>query len=186
MSSLTRFLFVPVLPFVFVACGGSVERVPDPNGTGANAANGSSSSSSGGAGSGGDRVCTMAPACNQGDRSFASPDAACIEIAGVSCYERSACGSTVWCQHTEIDNCDAEPSCKPGWYQVKGCVPDSECEKVTVCGTSIICQYVCEGPQPICDPGDTQVSSQSECLQDDAKCYSRTSCNFTIWCTGPA
>lgn len=191
MPSLSRLL--AFLPFVLVACGGSVESVPNPNGTGggSNAANGGSSSGGGanggssGAG-GGDRVCTMAPACNEGDRAFATSDAACIEVAGVSCYERSACGATIWCQHTDTDQCAAVPSCKPGWTEVKGCVPDSECEKVTVCGSTIICQYTCEGPQPICDPGDTQVASQSQCLQDDAKCYSRTSCNYTIWCTGPS
>jgi hypothetical protein len=189
MSSLHRFFaFVPVA--LLVACGGSVDRVPDPNGSsgGANATpsgSSSSSSSSSGGTSGGGGNCTMAPACDKGDRSFATSTAACIEITGVSCYERSACGSTIWCQHTDIDNCDGLPACKPGWVEVKGCVPDSECEKVTACGKTIICQYMCEGPQPICDPGDTQVASQSECLQDDAKCYSRSSCNFTIWCTGP-
>jgi hypothetical protein len=189
MSSRFALLLVVAVPFVLVACGGSVERVPDANGSGANAngASSSSSSSSGGGGSGGDRVCTLAPACNAGDRSFASPDAACIEIAGVSCYERSACGATIWCQHTDTDQCAAVPSCKTGWVEVKGCVPDSECEKVTVCGASIICQRKdCVGPAPLCDSGDTQVSSQSECLQDDAKCYSRSNgCGYTIWCTGP-
>ena len=186
MSSRVCLLFLAV-PFVLVACGGSVERVPDSNGgLAGNGANGSSSSSSssGGAG-GGDRVCTLAPACNAGDRSFASPDAACIEIAGVSCYERSACGSTIWCQHTEIDTCDAEPACKNGWTQVKGCVPDSQCEKVTVCGKTIICQNNddCVGPAPLCDQGDVQVASSSECPQD-AKCYSRSNgCGYTIWCT---
>src|SRR5688500_12357129 len=133
MSSLQRFTLLPIfLPLLLVACGGSVESVPDPNGAGgnvngANGANGSTSSSGGGgSGNGGDRVCTMAPACNEGDEPFASSDAACIEIAGMSCYERSACGSTIWCRHTETDQCAAVPSCKSGWTQVKGCVPDSE------------------------------------------------------------
>jgi hypothetical protein len=187
MSILRRFVFVPVLPFVLVACGGSVERVPDPNGNGAGANAASSSGGGGGSGaSGGDRACTMAPACNAGDRAFASPDAACIEIAGVSCYERSACGSTIWCQHSETDNCEAVPSCKPGWVEVKGCVPDSECEKVTLCGTSIICQNAddCLGPAPLCDQGDTQVATANDCPQD-ASCYSRSNgCGYTIWCTG--
>lgn len=174
-----------VVPFLFVACGGSVERVPDPNGAaGSNGASSSSSSSGGAGGSGGDRVCTLAPACDQGDRSFASSDAACIEINGVSCYERKACGSTIWCQHTG-NQCAAVPSCKPGWFEVKGCVPDSNCEKVTVCGKSIVCQEMCEGPQPLCDDGDTQVGGPNDCPQD-ASCYSRSNrCGFEIWCTGP-
>jgi hypothetical protein len=182
MATLHRFF--AFLPFVLVACGGNIDKVSDSNG--ANGAGGSSSSSSGG-GAGGDRAggnCTMAPSCNEGDTSFASSDAACIEITGMSCYERSACGSTIWCQHSDTA-CQDAPTCKPGWAEVKGCVPDSECEKLTVCGKSIICQNICEGPQPVCDPGDTQVANQTECLQDDAKCYSRTSCSYTIWCTGP-
>jgi hypothetical protein len=185
MPSLSRLFFV--VPFVLVACGGSVDRVPDPNAN-TNGASGSSSSSSssssGGAGSGG--TCDGLPECNEGDRKFASSDAACQEIAGVSCYERSVCGAKIWCQHTDTDQCAAVPSCKASWFEVKSCVPDSECEKVTVCGKTITCQYLCEGPQPICDQGDTQVKSQSDCMQDDAKCYSRTTCDYTIWCTGPA
>jgi hypothetical protein len=185
MSSRLHLVFaVPIL--VLVACGGSVERVPDPNGAGGgSAANGSSSSSSSSSGgsSGGDRVCTLAPACDQGDRSFASPDAACIEIAGVSCYERTACGATIWCQHTDT-SCKALPTCKPGWFQTaKGCEPDSNCEKVTLCGTTIICQEMCEGPQPLCDDGDREVGGPSGC-PSDASCYSRSNgCGFTIWCT---
>lgn len=40
------------------------------------------------------------------------------------------------------------------------------------------------GAVPVCEPGDTEVSSESECLQDDAYCYSRSLCGMTIWCTG--
>lgn len=179
MSSLTRFFAVTV-PVFLVACGGSVDTVPSSNAT--NAPSSSSSSSSGDQGA----VLCKKPSCNAGDREFATSDAACQEIAGVSCYQRSACGTTMWCQHTDTDQCAAVPQCKSNWVEVKTCVPDAECEQVTVCGKTIICEYICEGPQPICDPGDTQVTSQSNCLQDDAKCYSRSSCNVTIWCTGPA
>lgn len=189
MSSLNRPFFFS-LSFAFslaaVACGGSVEGVPNPT-TNANATNGTSSSSSSSSSSSGSAgTCDGRPECDPGDRKFASPDAACQEIAGVSCYDRSACGEKIWCQHTDTDQCAAVPQCKSSWVEVKSCVPDSECEKVTVCGKTIICQYMCEGPQPICDAGDTQVASQSNCLQDDARCYSRTTCNYTIWCTGPA
>lgn len=38
---------------------------------------------------------------------------------------------------------------------------------------------------PGCDTGDKEVSSPSACLQDDARCYDRTMCGATIWCTGP-
>jgi hypothetical protein len=39
---------------------------------------------------------------------------------------------------------------------------------------------------PSCDQGDDQVASSSACLQDDARCYQRSMCNSTIWCTGPS
>jgi hypothetical protein len=125
----------------------------------------------------------MAPACNPGDR-VAAHDA-CVEISGISCYERSACGTTIGCQR-EHAQCDGTPECNPGYGQVNACAPDSDCKTVTACGVTILCQKAdppCEGPAPICDPGDKQVSSQSECLQD-AKCYARSVCNSTIWCTG--
>ena len=58
-----------------------------------------------------------------------------------------------------------------------------DCFDVTLCGATIHCGR-CEGPPPICDPGDTQVKSQKDCPQD-ASCYSRATCGVTIWCTGP-
>jgi hypothetical protein len=42
------------------------------------------------------------------------------------------------------------------------------------------------GAVPTCDLGDEEVASSSDCLQDDARCYSRTLCGATIWCTAPA
>jgi hypothetical protein len=69
---------------------------------------------------------------------------------------------------------------------VKHCTSNSDCIDVTVCGSTIHCMKHCEGPQPICDPGDTQVASPSQCLQDDAVCYSRATCGVAIWCTGPS
>lgn len=188
-----RSLILPaVASLVLVACGGSVERVPDAtsnaNGADPGVSGGSrSGSSSGGGGAGGN--CTMAPACNEGDTSFTSQDKACIEITGLSCYARSACGTTIWCQRFD-DSCDGYPVCPPGYAQVKACVPDSDCKTYSACGVTVICEKApppCLGPQPICDPGDKQVPTQSDCLQDDAKCYSRSNgCGYTIWCTGPA
>ncbi len=37
---------------------------------------------------------------------------------------------------------------------------------------------------PVCDSGEQQVDSESDCLQDDAVCYSNSMCGVTIWCTG--
>jgi hypothetical protein len=39
---------------------------------------------------------------------------------------------------------------------------------------------------PSCDLDDLEVESASGCLQDDARCYERSMCGATIWCTGPA
>lgn len=38
---------------------------------------------------------------------------------------------------------------------------------------------------PACDGDDQRVANASACLQDDARCYTRSLCGQTIWCTGP-
>jgi hypothetical protein len=186
MSTVLRpFFVVPLLGFLTlaVACGGSIEPVAgnatDPTGGGS-----TSSSSSGGA------RCDGRPACTPGDTMYASQEDACKEVAGSSCYAQSACGETIWCQHTDAAQCAGYPSCPAGYGEVKACVPDADCKKVSMCGATILCQKAdppCEGPMPVCDDGDTQIASPSQCLQDDARCYSRANaCGYTIWCTGPA
>jgi hypothetical protein len=194
MTSLLRsFALVPFLGSLTlaVACGGSIETVPgngsDPARNGNTSSGGSSSGSSSGSGSRGGQ-CDGRPECDAGDTKYASQEDACKETAGSSCYSRAACGETVWCQHFE-GQCAGYPSCPAGYAEVKACIPDSDCKTATMCGVTIVCQKAdtCEGAMPICDPGDTQVASSSECLQDDARCYSRSNaCGFTIWCTGPA
>ncbi len=193
MTSLLRsFALVPFLGSLTlaVACGGSIETVPgngsDPAGNGNTSSSGGASSSGSSSGSRGGQ-CDGRPECDAGDTKYASQEDACKETAGSSCYSRAACGETVWCQHFE-GQCAGYPSCPAGYDEVKACVPDTDCRHVTVCGATILCQA---GPRPcatpLCDPGDTQVASSSDCLQDDARCYSRTSpCGATIWCTGPA
>lgn len=176
---------------VVLACGGSVEKVPDPNASvnGSSPVGGGSSSSggsSGGSASKGTSTCGAVPTCDEGDATFKTKADACLELNdGAKCYERSECGSTIWCRHEDAQ-CDGYPECNPGEAKVTSCTPDAYCHKYSACGVTIYCMSACEGPQPICDPGDTQVQSQSQCLQDDAKCYSRTTCGYTIWCTGPA
>lgn len=186
--------FAPLFASLLLAvgCGGSIETVSNGTDPGGGSSSGSSGHTDpdpgrGGGGSGGAH-CDGRPECAPGDTKLATQEEACIEITGLSCYSKSACGETVWCQHTDAQ-CAAYPSCPAGYAEVKACVPDSDCKQVSLCGHTILCEaapFPCEGPQPICDQGDTQVSSPSGCLQDDAKCYSRTSCDVTIWCTGPA
>lgn len=190
-----RLPFRPLLGLLFlgsvtltVACGGSIEHV---GGNGADPSGGGATSSSGGGSSpGGGARCDGRPECTPGDTQHDTATDACKEITGSSCYSRTACGETIWCQHTDTAQCAGYPSCPAGYGEVKACVPDSDCKKVSMCGATILCQKAappCAGPMPICDDGDTQVTSPSECLQDDARCYSRSNaCGFTIWCTGPA
>lgn len=194
MLTLLRPVFV--VPFLgsltlAVACGGNIERVSGnasgPGGGGSTSS--SSGGSSSGGGGGGGVQCDGRPECTPGDTQYATQEDACKEIAGSSCYSQTTCGETIWCQHSEAQ-CAAYPSCPPGYGEVKSCLPDSDCKKVTLCGATIICEKAlppCGAPMPACDDGDTQVPSSSQCLQDDARCYSRSNaCGDTIWCTGPA
>ena len=177
---------VVLLALAAAACGGNIERVTADGATsGATSSGGGDSRGSGG----GDGTCDGLPECNPGDEKWSSEADACREIAGfVGCYSQTSCGETIWCTQS-VSVCAGYPSCPTGYVEVKGCVPDSDCTTATMCGATIICQRdesACLGPQPICDDGDTQVASASDCPQDDARCYSRSNgCGFTIWCTGP-
>lgn len=101
------------------------------------------------------------------------------------CYPRSMCEQTIWCISAVV-SCAAIPVCPDGSLEVKQCPASADCFSVTKCNATIQCQKGCEGPPPICDAGDTEVSGPSACLQDDAVCYSRSTCGVTIWCTGPS
>jgi len=83
----------------------------------------------------------------------------------------------------EASQCDGYPECNPGEEKVDACFPDFECFERTACGVTIRCQTICEGPRPQCDAGDTEVASQLAC-GDAGRCYSRKTCNLTIWCAG--
>ena len=72
----------------------------------------------------------------------------------------------------------------PARRRCRAALPVRTARRTRSCGVTIYCIGV-RRPGADLRSGDTQVSSQSDCLQDDAKCYSRTTCNFTIWCTGP-
>jgi hypothetical protein len=173
-------LFAPLLSIAAVACGGAIDSPrsetvdPATPGTGP-------SRNGGGSGVG---TCTAAPSCNLGDTRVKGESACPQDDA--SCYSRSLCGQTIWCASTA--QCAGYPSCNPDSVQVKSCSGSPDCTKVTVCGVTIFCEpdsSQCDG-LPNCDPGDTQVASPSQCLQDDALCYQRTTCGVSIWCTGPS
>ena len=83
--------------------------------------------------------------------------------------------------------CEGEVSCGPSYKQVPWCSAGPNCDVSSFCGVMIYCQVdpsQCDG-YPDCDPGHTKVASSSQCIQDDAVCYQRTTCGVTIWCTGP-
>lgn len=168
---------VPVLALALAAaaCGGSVAtgeegansngtKTPSPSGSGAPVGN-----------------CTMAPACDATETAYANASA-CPQ--DVTCREQTVCGSSVWCAPKGA-SC-APVGCRPGFIEVKSCVPDSKCVTEVSCGRTIICQgdAQCDG-YPNCDAGHTQVANQAACPQD-ASCYSKTLCGTTIWCTDAA
>jgi|GEM_PF-3212756 len=166
-----------------VACGGAIDKPRsesiDPTAPG-------SSGSSGGGNGGGSRpigTCTAAPTCDLGDTRVSS-ESACLQDEA-HCYDRTLCEQTIWCAGTAV--CAGAPSCPLGYVEAPGGCTTKDCVQSTVCGSTIMCQRdlsQCDG-YPSCNPGDTQVPSPSQCLQDDATCYQRYVCGTTIWCTGP-
>ena len=81
--------------------------------------------------------CTAMPACNPGDREVP----VCPSLKGTTCYTRSACGSTITCQHTEA--CTERPACDAGDEEVKDTstcsVPGAKCYSRTECGFTVWC-----------------------------------------------
>jgi hypothetical protein len=118
-------------------------------GNGSGSGQGSGGDASGGqpAGVGGGVECCLAAAiCDPGDSEIASKDD-CPENA--SCYENSACCSTIWCARYE-PNCDAFPSCQSDEEEVSECAEEATCTSRELCGNAILCQKK-EGS---CDPDD--------------------------------
>ena len=166
-----------------VACGGAIDspltQSVDPSPPGSSGSSGSSGGASGSVG-----TCTAAPSCDSGDTRVAR-ESACPQDA--PCYNRSLCGQTIWCSGTTY--CAGIPYCPVGYVQVASCLSQGtgDCVKETVCGSTILCRRdlsQCDG-LPSCNPGETQVASSSQCLQDDAVCYQASACGVSIWCTGP-
>lgn len=155
----------------------------EPAGSGSASAGAGSGAVSGGSTSGGE-ACRAIPTCDEPDDEIVSGPSECLQD-DARCYSRTKCDQTIWCTGSDAA-CKALPVCPPGSAEVAKCPPNADCSSVTLCGTTIYCMGSCEGPQPICDPGDKQVSGPGACLQDDAVCYSRSTCGYTIWCTGPA
>lgn len=83
-----------------------------------------------------------------------------------------------------LDNCDSPGVCAeialvclPG--EMPADTDDDGCED------SCVPEATCLA-MPVCDDGETQVDSESDCLADDAVCYENSVCGSTIWCTGPS
>ncbi len=157
------------------ACGGAIDSPRgdqiDPNAPG-----------SGGGAGGVVGTCTAAPSCDPGDSRVSSESACPLDQA--SCYDRTFCGQTIWCAHVI---CRGRPECADGYRRVPSCKGTADCVTTSGCGETVSCARLeahCDG-LPNCDPGDTQVASASQCLQDDATCYTRWACGTSIWCTGP-
>lgn len=180
--------FAALAAIVFVACGGSVASPGNGNGGSAAGPTGGGAGSGAGGGAGGSTTgnggarCDGLPECDPGDHKVKS-ESECPQD-DVKCYSRETCGVKIWCWGP-VGQCAAVPTCPSGMEETKTCPADAKCVDLTMCGMTIHCTPVCEGPPPICDPGDSQVKSPNDCPAD-TRCYSRTTCNYTIWCTGPA
>jgi hypothetical protein len=124
--------------------------------------------------------------CDQGDQNLGGAGACAPDAS--RCYTKSLCKITIRCAGPPQAVCAGYPSCKAGYQQVAACPNDgTPCVTETMCGAAILCAQIpvmCEA-YPSCDLGHWEVPSQSQCLQDDAVCYSRSLCGTTIWCTGP-
>jgi hypothetical protein len=131
-------------------------------------------------------MCEAYPACNEGDMEVDS-STGCLQDDAV-CYERELCGTTIWCTGPGYTQCMIDEDCAGG----ETCNTTDYCDApIGNPGALVACTGRCEASVdclavPVCDEGDTEVASESECLQDDAVCYERTECSVTIWCTGPA
>lgn len=127
---------------------------------------------------------TSAPACDLGDDTVGS-EAGCK--GADYCYSRAhKCnGAVVWCAHRTAQ-CEAIPQCDQGDTQVKSCPGGTgiSCYPRSVCGSTITCMHrdACLA-LPECDLGDKEVVDINTCKQAGAQCYSRTACNFTLWCS---
>ncbi len=82
--------------------------------------------------------------------------------------------------------CDEEPTCPEGMIEYGGgsSCPEGLCEEVSECGNTIYCEQLEEcDAVPSCPDFTVEVASQSDCIQGAESCFSRTMCNFTIWCS---
>jgi hypothetical protein len=83
-------------------------------------------------------VCEAYPACDEGDLQVAEASAC---EAGTACYERSICGTAIWCSGTT--SCRAVPRCDDGDTQVEKasvCLQDdARCYPREACGARIWC-----------------------------------------------
>lgn len=95
-------------------------------------------------------------------------------------------GGTAGTGSPRPEPCEGTPYCNPGYTEVAFCSVGPSCMEMHVCSYSYYC--LADTSQcnvyPECNAGDTQVATKSQCIQDDAACYSRTTCGVTIWCTG--
>ena len=129
--------------------------------------------------------CTAEPVCKDGDIEITGEDACGTDA---TCYKVEMCGATQWCQESEA--CRAIPTCDSGHVEYPAqdaCPQDVECYQRTECDTTIWCGpegAPCTEGNP-CPDGQQLVTSQSDCLQDDAVCVEVQHCDETKYCTGP-
>lgn len=81
--------------------------------------------------------CLAVPTCDAGDVKVTTCP------AGVTCYKRTECGTTITCRDGDA-NCKAIPVCDVGDIQVTdvGQCNNADCYSRTACGTTIWCENI--------------------------------------------
>lgn len=75
-------------------------------------------------------------------------------------------------------DCEAVPTCPPGYDRVQACEPGAVCETVMACGDSVLCQTCPPGAGLFCPEGSYEVE---ECT-NDGSCFGYTDCAGSISC----
>lgn len=77
-----------------------------------------------------------------------------------------------------VPDCDAVPSCPPGYDQVEICSENAICDPVTECGQTILCEVCPPGGGLVCPEGMYEVAV----CTNDGSCFGISDCSGSINC----
>lgn len=116
--------------------------------------------------------CSASSCGDQSEQGTCWCDADCADLGDCCENASSAC---------DLDQCDACLATGGTWQpEANECTSDCDIQDIS-CFTDSCPTDSCEAS---CDAGHEQVDSPSDCLQDDAVCYSLDNCGTEIFCTG--